>query len=708
MAGSILELRRKTVLQLLAETEGFVTVQQIADQVGVSRRTILREMDGVSEWLSTLGFSVLSKPGQGVVLEGGGTERSRLSGLLHGEQPEVVNMPKDRQKLILVELMQQKEPIKLYNITSRLGVSASTISNDLDKVEAWLENYDLHLVRKTGLGVYVEGKEADFRRAMIALLYENTSEEELMKIIKDTVPGRLHRTNLIQINVRNRLLNLIDRASIEKIENTVYSLEKRMSHRLAESACIGLMVHLALAIQRIKNNERITIDPVLLAELRRTDEFRFALEIGEEMSRSFSLEVPEDEVGYVTMHLKGARVYNDQAKMIESEPETLDRSELMELAREMIRVVESEFHMTLQEDDKLLLDLVGHLDPTLRRLEFNLDIRNPLLDKLKELFPEVYRISEKAAIVLKKRIGRDVPDAEIGFLAMHFGAAIEKRRGSFDKSIRVVVACPSGMGTSRLLSARLEKEFPDMEIVDVVSTFELSQDWLTENRISLVISTIPLEDCPIRTLCVNPLLMEDDRIAVQQAIRRATPRNPHDSAIPGLPLRENIAHVLGYSHFIADILEHHGTLMNDKLQTPEELAEALVREVTADPAEQAHLKEQILERAELMATGDCAVLNCTARSIPFHAFVLCRPRKELLSAFCRKPVHLLAVLVSPEGARNREETMIRDFSRYIGGNFRIGRSWKSLQPQDLDERLYVLLNDLYMSKLYDWRAGLHA
>lgn len=711
MAGSILELRRKVVLQLLADSNGFVTIGQIAEKIGVSRRTILREMDGVQEWLGASGFRLVSKPGIGVGIDGGESERFRLQQRLHGENPDVVNLPKDRQKLILIELMQQKEPVKLYAITSRLGVSASTVSSDLDKVEGWLSNYGLRLVRKTGSGVHVEGEESDFRRAMIALLYENTSEEELMRLIKEAAPNRHRRANLIQISVRNRLLNLIDRAIIEQIESMVYALEKRLPHRLAESACIGLMVHLALAVQRLKNEERISIDAGLLSELRRTEEFRYALEIAAEMADAFGMEVPEDEVGYITMHLKGARLYEDTVQAAEvaaAMGDSLGREELESLALKMIQVVEEEFHLSLREDGKLLQDLVTHLDPTLRRLEFNLDIRNPLLEKLKELFPEVYRISGKAAQVLAARIGKVIPDAEIGFLSMHFGAAIEKRRGSFEKRFRVVVACPSGIGSSRLLSARLEKEFPDMEIADVVSTFTLSRSWLDENRISLVISTIPLEDCPIRCLCVNPLLPEEDRLAVSQAIRRAMPRSPRDTMDEGMPLQENIAHVLRYSHFIADILEHNEALIDERTGSIEALVRQLSELLTDDVGDRAQLYGQMLEQADMIVTGDCAVLTCTSAVLPWHAFLLCRADPAVLSAFCHKPVRLLAVLVSPEAQRAREEGMVRDFCRYIGGNFQLDPSLRSPRARDLSDRLHALLHSLYMTKLYDWRAGLHA
>ena len=267
MGDFILDSRLKTILLHLANATEITTVKQIADEVGVSRRTILRDLQEAEEWLKKNGFTLESKSGKGIRLAGDEADRERLINLISDKVPEVINMPRDRQKMLLVELLQMKEPVKLYYYTSKFGVSISTLSNDLDKVEIWLSKYNLKLIRKAGLGVYVSGEEKDFRRAMISLLYENLSEEELMMIIKNTVPGFQTKESVTQASVRNRLLDLIDRDSIEKIESVLLSLENA-PYKMVESARIGLMVHLALAIQRIKNNEKITIDSSLLNELK--------------------------------------------------------------------------------------------------------------------------------------------------------------------------------------------------------------------------------------------------------------------------------------------------------------------------------------------------------------------------------------------------------------------------------------------------------
>ena len=48
--------RAKKVLQLLLETEQKMTMQELADRMGVSKRTVQREMDDVSGFLEKAGI----------------------------------------------------------------------------------------------------------------------------------------------------------------------------------------------------------------------------------------------------------------------------------------------------------------------------------------------------------------------------------------------------------------------------------------------------------------------------------------------------------------------------------------------------------------------------------------------------------------------------------------------------------------------------
>ncbi|WP_166636439.1 BglG family transcription antiterminator [Fonticella tunisiensis] len=507
----------KSILLLLLEADYSrpITIKEIAKKLNVSSRTILRDMPSIEEWLNQNKISFIKKPGVGLLLGENLESKNKLKRFLEQQSVPKDYSPEERKYVIIAELLQIKEPIKLYYFSNLLGVAEGTLSSDLDKVEEWFQNYNIKLIRRPGFGIYVEGKETDFRKAMVNLLYENLDEGQLLQIIKDNVGNTSNSKGRIEINARNRLLSLIDKNTIENLEKLVYAAEKKMNLQLADSAYVGLIVHLALALQRLKNNEKITINKDLLEELRATQEYNMAKHLAKDISVLFDLEIPEDEIGYITMHLKGAKLRIDNK---EEERLIIGKFELIKVAKEMIRIAEEETGYALQHNEKVLLGLVNHLGPAISRLKMNLDIRNPLLSKIKENYPTIYKISEKSAQVLKEFLNVEIPESEIGYIALHLGAAIENEREKEQRLYRVAVVCASGIGTSRLLAARLEKEFKNIQVVDIISSIHLDDKLLREKNIELIISTIEMESS-IKTVYVNPLLLDEDKTKIEQALK---------------------------------------------------------------------------------------------------------------------------------------------------------------------------------------------
>ena len=58
--------------------------------------------------------------------------------------------------------------------------------------------------------------------------------------------------------------------------------------------------------------------------------------------------------------------------------------ELTSMINKMIKIASTETGYDLRSVDSLLIGLVDHLRPAINRIQLKLDIRNPLLDKIKE------------------------------------------------------------------------------------------------------------------------------------------------------------------------------------------------------------------------------------------------------------------------------------------------------------------------------------
>ena len=85
------------------------------------------------------------------------------------------------------------------------------------------------------------------------------------------------------------------------------------------------------------------------------------------------------------------------------------------------------------------------------------------------------------------------------------------RRAKLARRISVIIVCPTGIGSSRLLAENLHKAYPDLDIHGTTSAFHIEPEELAQNGIDLIISTVRL-DTTYRYIYVSPLLNRQDRM----------------------------------------------------------------------------------------------------------------------------------------------------------------------------------------------------
>lgn len=73
---------RKLILKLAQMPRSWTTAAALAESVGVSRRTVMRELPGVEDYLAAAGYAFQRSPGQGVRLDEPLARRDALVALL--------------------------------------------------------------------------------------------------------------------------------------------------------------------------------------------------------------------------------------------------------------------------------------------------------------------------------------------------------------------------------------------------------------------------------------------------------------------------------------------------------------------------------------------------------------------------------------------------------------------------------------------------
>ncbi|GGA42293.1 transcriptional regulator MtlR [Kroppenstedtia guangzhouensis] len=513
--------RERNLIRLLMDSDQAWTVKKLAEVLGVSERTIHRDLSGVETSLDEMGLFLRKKTGVGISLEGDPAGFEALRSAL-AEQPETEFTPDERKTLLLCTLLVTSEPVKLIALARDLHISPATVSQDLSRIEGWLESFGLTLVKKRGWGVQVTGKERDRRVAMRSLLAEHFDEAEILGILKRSLRRKTGEHSGLVVE---RLLGMVELEKLSTVEEAVKKEIGHLPYSLADGAYIGLVVHLALAVERIERGETLTFDSNLLHELQRTQEYRIASRIANRLESGFQREFPKSEVGNLTLHLRGAKLGNDRQNWLESEAGTVVET------GKLIRRVEQELDVTLADDPSLMQGLMAHLERAVYRMKLNLPIHNPLLSRIEKDYPAVFAAVEQGVKGVFPQYR--VPREEIGYLVMHFGSALERKRR--ERSPSVWVVCASGIGTSKLLVSQLQTEFPEIRRIRNVSLLELQQ-W-GPSEYDLVISTIPLELDGVDVLLVHPYLTKEDaakiRAYLDERMQRCTREKPRKQVAEG-------------------------------------------------------------------------------------------------------------------------------------------------------------------------------
>lgn len=494
--------RSKFIINKLIQTENYITASEIAEKLQVSNKTVVRQLGSVEKILVQHNLSLERKTGRGMRVIGAPEDKERLLSLI----AEKVNTrheysPAERCNIILSQLLKSQEPIKLIALSQLLNVTDATISNDLDKIEPWIRKMNMNLVRKPGLGVYLEGLEKDIRKAIISHIYENIHEQDILNLLY----SKKKKTNELTSDADKFLLDLVDKNIIQKVEEAVKATMQQQKSSLSMNAFSGLVVHLTLAVQRLLKGETIKIDSAFLGKIKQKKEFELAENIGENIEKVFQVKIPEEETAYITMHLLGARNNYEQDVDIQ-----YSSFHLIRIAKDIVKIAQQESGISLLKKSRLLIGLYKHLKPAVMRIKMKMEIRNPLLQEMKEKYPKWMTLAKKAARPLEEELQTPLPEAEIAYLAMHLGAALEEANMQ-EQYFKILVACPTGIGTSKLLATQLKREFSNLEIVAIVSAVNVDYDFYKHENVEFIISTVPIENAKFPVVVVDFMLNENDK-----------------------------------------------------------------------------------------------------------------------------------------------------------------------------------------------------
>ncbi|MCL6456950.1 MAG: BglG family transcription antiterminator [Gorillibacterium sp.] len=527
--------RQRQMLELLMERKDDMTAGEIAEELGVSVRTIHRELDEVEAFLHRHGMKLLRKAGAGIRLqEQGNAEHLRLVREELVRQRYADYSAEERVLLILCELLETDSPIKLFYLAHELKVTIPTIGFDLDRLEQWLARSGLTLIRRRGYGVQISGLEVDKRQAIWLAASENLDDSHFYVQTREASASP----------ITSRLLLLCGKPFMAEVDQVLWEVEEQWPSHISEQTYTKLMLRLSIGISRfhsdflldekkdlvdVEINDRTlpTESPAdsTNKEIVRT---RVAREMTDMLARHLNLSLPLNEHHYL------AGVFEQVINEVLIEPSPENDFHLLYLVNQLIYSVDDIMGTAFGDDRTLREGLLQHLRPALERLQLGGRIRNPLLPQIRQDYESLFLAVQQATYAVIKSV--EVSDEEVGFMTMHFGASLERLK-QLGRYIRALLVCRSGIGSSRMLNVRLSREFPQIEVTERLTWQDAAR--IPASSYDLIISTIDLPNAPNHYIKVSPFLTEHEAERLRRFIRDNVPRDRRANPAAAMRLNEN-------------------------------------------------------------------------------------------------------------------------------------------------------------------------
>lgn len=585
------------ILYHLISMQKPVKLDELSKKFKLSTRTIRYDLDKIDDFLKLNGLTLLERDSNlGISYKVSKEHIEKLKTLMSNKVSEEYILNSDeRINYILLSLFESNDYVVIDTLAETIKVSRSTLINDLKKVRKWLKGRKLKLDAIPSKGIKVAGNEKEYRSAILYLLLESLN----FHVNTDS----MNKSELVDQKLLNSKFNkLFENLDIDIIRKAVESAEKQLNKYLSDESYSALVLHIALAIKRIQLGKGIHIPNNELEILEISNEFSVASTMVKTLEEKFEIKFPVDEIGYITLHLLSGKENNKEVEIRKDE----NWVQIQTLSRKIMENVEAATGVNFVEDDILYEGLLKHLGPTIYRLKNNLPLYNPMLDEIRQKYNIMFENVKNSVEPLENLIGRKIPDEELGYITIHFGAAYERKKNAHKRNYRVILVCSTGIGTSKLLESRLNYEFNNLKIADIVSSHQIQSANL--QNIDFILSTIQLEHLDKPVLQISPMLTEKDIDKINKFCKENLPvKERENSKSVGL-LNEIISIVeencsitskVKLINELSNCLEKAGLLESKEVYQPM-LSELLTKDTIKVNVEAADWKDAVRKGGEVL------------------------------------------------------------------------------------------------------------
>ena len=433
----------------------------------------------------------------------------------------------ERNYTILKYLKENGEYVTSENLSALCNVSTKTILKDIKLINEDMKSTKNYIDVKTSQGLKLVINNVDefinlcnsYRSLQDSFVFSvNEREDWIQKYLIESndwvksetlcemlfVSASVLSQNLKEIrkSLSKYDLKLVQKPHYGILENVMVKYQISMSEVSVQNFIIVIFV----SLKRIKQGILLKATEEMIIDISRWTDSVVAVELAKQIHKHLGIEMSDQEIVSLSIHLASKRIIRNFDESIHRIIKDFDVNQIVNT---MLVNIQSQWHIDFSNDNELRDYLLLHLIPLEVRSRYNVVLRNPLIDKIKQQNILAYQLAVASCSHLVDYHGNNLSDEEIGYIALHLELALLRKKIKDKKNI--LVMCGVGRGTSSTLAYQIKEMYGkfinEIQTVDYIGI--KSYDF---EDVDFLITSTPIKNkLPIPVIEVNYFLNNNDK-----------------------------------------------------------------------------------------------------------------------------------------------------------------------------------------------------
>ncbi|WP_099300731.1 BglG family transcription antiterminator [Bacillus sp. Marseille-P3800] len=489
----VLDQRRIAILSYLHSLTSPINLAELAENLGVSKRTLYHDLNEVDHWLIENHVPAIQrKYGEGLFLEH--ATKERLSTLISLKDQWAYRLSQEeRHYVLLAHLFLQQSFVSSKQLMDIVQVSRGTIFKDLASLSEQLQKDGILLTYDKQKGYQLTGSEYALWQKI----------QQILQTVTDDAFDEVRKMLFHQVHSTTEHVEVVLQQEIKKLE-------------VALAITFNQQVRLALGLTLLFIYQRplheLWIEQAEQDVLIQSPAFKAVTELSARLQRKGFRLLSHSECFLLVIRILSSRVTDASTRLHQTE-----QTDISQITKDIIAQFEYNSGVNFQDKDRLYKNLVAHIKPAYYRLKYDQTLSNRYLPFIEQQLKEVYTLTEQALQPLQQYVNVEIPREEIALIAMHFGGWINKKREKRHKAYKAVVICENGIAASSMLFSQLEGLLPEVEFLNYIPVRSFKS---YEPNVDIAFSTTYISQSTIPVIYVPAILGESEKATIFRELQQ--------------------------------------------------------------------------------------------------------------------------------------------------------------------------------------------